>query len=97
MIRKNNKGIISYLLFAAVIIIILAVSLRGLIDGGDGVTYSEMIGHFDRLEVSQFDLNLGSGSLEYMLKGDDTLYTYKVPAVSAFYNELFGEGNNFEG
>ncbi len=97
MIRKNNKGIISYLLFAAVIIIILAVSLRGLIDGGDGVTYSEMIGHFDRLEVSQFDLNLGSGSLEYMLKGDDTVYTYKVPAVSAFYNELFGEGNNFEG
>ncbi len=97
MIKKNNKGIISYILFAAVIIIILTVSLRGLMKPGETVTYSEVIGHFDRLEVSEFSLNLGSGSLEYKLLGDDTVHSYKAPSVSAFYNELFGEGNHFEG
>lgn len=97
MIKKNNRGLISYLLFAVVIIIILMVSLRGLLNNGDDTTYSEVIGYFDRLEVSEFKLNLGSGTLEYVLRGDSTVYTYKVPSVSAFYNELFGEGNHFEG
>ena len=97
MIHKNSKGLISYLIFAAVIIIILVVSLRGLLNTSETIPYSEVIGYFDRLEVSEFSLNLGSGSLKYVLRGDETVYTYKVPNVSIFYSELFGEGNHFEG
>ena len=97
MIHKNSKGLLSYLLFATLIIVILVVSLRGLLSSADAPTYSEIIGHFDRLEVSEFKLNLGSGSLEYILKNDDTVYNYKVPSVSAFYNELFGDGNHYDG
>ena len=97
MIHKNSKGLLSYLLFATLIIVILVVSLRGLLSSADAPTYSEIIGHFDRLEVSEFKLNLGSGSLEYVLKNDDTVYNYKVPSVSAFYNELFGDGNHYDG
>ncbi len=97
MIHKSSKGLLSYALLAAVIIIILVVGLRGLLSDTNAVPYSEVMGHFDRLEVSEFRLNLGSGSLEYVLRGDDTVYTYKVPNVSIFYAELFGEGSSFEG
>ena len=98
MIKRNSpKGLLSYVIFAAVIIIILIVGLRGLLSPPDDTTYSEVIGYFDRLEVSEFELNLGSGSLKYVLRGEDTAHTYKVPNVSIFYAELFGDGNHFEG
>lgn len=97
MNRKPPKGVISYFLTAAVIILILIIGLRGLLATDDPADYSEIIGHFDRLEVSEFSLNLGSGALEYKLRGDDTLYKYKVPNVGLFYEELFGEGNDFAG
>ena len=79
------------------ILVILFVSLRGLLSSSENTPYSEIIGHFDRLEVSEFTLNLGSGALEYHLRGDDTKYSYKVPNVSLFYAELFGDNNTFEG
>lgn len=97
MNRKPTKGLLSYFLFAALIIIILVVGLRGLLATEETPDYSEVIGHFDRLEVSEFSLNLGSGALKYKLRGDDTVYSYKVPNVSLFYAELFGDSNDFEG
>lgn len=97
MIHKDSKGLLTYFLLAAVIIVILVVSLRGLLSSSETPAYSEVIGHFDRLEVSEFTLNLGSGSLQYKLRGDDTVYSYKVPNVSIFYAELFGEDSGFEG
>ena len=97
MLHKDSKGLLTYFLLAAVIIVILVVSLRGLLSSAETPAYSEVIGHFDRLEVSEFTLNLGSGSLQYKLRGDDTVYSYKVPNVSIFYAELFGEDSGFEG
>ena len=97
MNRKATRGLLSYCLFAALIIIILVVGLRGLLSSDETPDYSEVIGHFDRLEVSEFSLNLGSGALRYKLRGDDTVYSYKVPNVSLFYAELFGDSNDFEG
>lgn len=87
----------SYLLLAALIIVIIGFSLRSLLVPQEEVTYSNVIGYFDNLEVSEFKLNLGSGNLEYKLRGEDTTYKYKVPSVSIFYNELFGENCQFEG
>lgn len=97
MNRKSTKGLVTYVLFAALIIIILIIGLRGLMAPEDTTNYSDVIAHFDNLEVSEFSLNLGSGALEYKLRGDDTVYKYKVPNVGLFYNELFGEENDFEG
>ncbi len=97
MNRKASKGLVSYILFAALIIIILVVGLRGLMASDSTTNYSDVIAHFDNLEVSEFSLNLGSGALKYKLRGDDAEYEYKVPNVGLFYNELFGEENDFEG
>lgn len=97
MNRKTPRGLFSYLLLASLIIIIMIVGLRGLMSPSEEINYSDVIAHFDNLEVSEFSLNLGSGALEYKLRGDDTVYKYKVPNVGLFYNELFGEENDFEG
>ncbi|MBQ8967997.1 MAG: ATP-dependent zinc metalloprotease FtsH [Ruminococcus sp.] len=57
----------------------------------DEVQYSEVMGHFDRLEVAEFQLDLGSGELKYKLKEDlETELNYKVPNVSLFVNEVLG-------
>ena len=50
---------------------------------------------FDSLNVSQFELDLGSGQLKYKLKGEDKVYSYTVPNVSLFANEVLG-GENAE-
>lgn len=97
MNRKTPRGLLSYLVLALLIIIIMIVGLRGLMTPEESINYSDVIAHFDNLEVSEFSLNLGSGALMYKLRGDDTVYKYKVPSVGLFYNELFGEENDFEG
>ena len=57
----------------------------------DEVKYSEVMGHFDALEVSEFQLDLGSGELKYKLKdAPDEEKIYKVPNVSLFVNEVLG-------
>ena len=45
---------------------------------------------FDSLNVSQFELDLGSGQLKYKLKGEDKVYSYTVPNVSLFANDVLG-------
>ena len=52
--------------------------------------YSEIMEQFDSLNVSQFELDLGSGQLKYKLKGEDKVYSYTVPNVSLFANEVLG-------
>ena len=37
--------------------------------------YSEIMEQFDSLNVSQFELDLGSGQLKYKLKGEDKVYS----------------------
>ncbi len=100
MLHSNNKGYrtpLSYILLAALILVIVFIGFRGLFSPEEMPDYSEVIGHFDNLEVAEFSLNLGSGKLEYRLIGEEETHVYKVPNVSIFYAELFGEGNHFEG
>ena len=57
----------------------------------DEAKYSEVMGHFDALEVSEFQLDLGSGELKYKLKdAPDEEKNYKVPNVSLFVSEVLG-------
>lgn len=53
-------------------------------------TYSEVVGYFQDNKVSEFSLDLGSGQLNYKLKGEtgkdgkEKVNTYKVPHVGLF-------------
>lgn len=50
--------------------------------------YYQIVQYFDKDQVSEFTLNLTSGTLKYKLKGDDTKWQYKVPNVSVFVDDV---------
>ncbi len=83
-------------MISALIIGGLVFMLGRLGGSGDEKSYSEIMTYFDDLRVSEFDLDLGSGELTYKLDGEKTEYTYDVPNVSLFVNEVLGEeGQNY--
>ncbi len=94
MKSNKNRGLLAYLAFAIVIIIIMLVAFNSLASSADKPTYSDVLGYFDNLQVTEFKFDLGTGKLEYKLEGSDKTLTYKVPNVNAFYNEIFGNGEN---
>ncbi|MBR2085605.1 MAG: ATP-dependent zinc metalloprotease FtsH, partial [Oscillospiraceae bacterium] len=52
-------------------------------------TYSEIMQHFDDLEVTQYTLDLGTGELKMKLQ-DETEIEYEVPNVQIFKEETEG-------
>ena len=95
----NGKTLLIYLLVSVAIIFGLVYMLTSLSSGSSDKKYSEVMSQFDNLEVSEFELDLGSGQLKYKLNTDDSdkTYTYTVPNVSLFANEVLGgeEAENY--
>lgn len=80
-----------YLIVSIFIITGLVYMLMGMSTKNDDTKYSKVMAEFDSLNVSYFELDLGSGELTYKLKGDDKKeYSYTVPNVSLFANEILG-------
>lgn len=73
----------------------MVVGLKSIASSVATPDYSEVIAYFDNYQVSEFTLNLGSGELTYRLEGQDVYYSYEVPNVSVFYDELFGDDRNY--
>lgn len=88
--NNNGKTLLIYLLVSVVIICGLVYMLTSMSTKSSDKKYSEIMEQFDSLNVSQFELDLGSGQLKYKLKGEDKVYSYTVPNVSLFANEVLG-------
>lgn len=91
---KKNKmsGVVIYFLII-ILLIVGVVSVLNLAGGTNRSTikkYSEVIAEFDNLNVSAYELDLGSGSLRYQLKseGEEKIYSYSVPNVNIFINDI---------
>lgn len=92
--KKNRlQGVIIYFLIAILLIFGLVYMLN--VAGGSKkstASYSQVITEFDNLNVSAYELDLGSGVLKYYLKGDkqvrENLKTYTVPNVNIFINDI---------
>jgi len=85
---KKNKGIFTYLLIIFVAIgCIWFVSSR-LSKNADKKNYSEIMVEFDNYNVSEYEIDLGTGELNYKLRGDDKEYKYEVPNVSLFMEDI---------
>lgn len=96
--NKNSgfKSLWIYLLISGAILFGLIYLLSNLSGGGEEKPYSEIMTYFDDMRVSEYELDLGSGELTYKLDGKDEEYTYEVPNVSLFVNEVLGEeGSNY--
>lgn len=88
--NNNGKTLLIYLLVSVAIICGLVYMLTSMSTKSSDKKYSEIMEQFDSLNVSQFTLDLGSGQLKYKLKGEDKVYSYTVPNVSLFANEVLG-------
>lgn len=88
--NNNGKTLLIYLLVSVAIIFGLVYMLTSMSTKSSDKKYSEIMEQFDSLNVSQFELDLGSGQLKYKLKGEDKVYSYTVPNVSLFANEVLG-------
>lgn len=88
--NNNGKTLLIYLLVSVAIICGLVFMLTSMSTKSSDKKYSEIMEQFDSLNVSQFELDLGSGQLKYKLKGEDKVYSYTVPNVSLFANEVLG-------
>ncbi|MDE5563663.1 MAG: ATP-dependent zinc metalloprotease FtsH [Oscillospiraceae bacterium] len=86
---KKSRGFVAYLLVAAVLIFLAAYTLPRLNTKKPEFTYSEIMAHFDNLEVTQYTLDLGTGELKLTLE-DETEISYTVPNVQIFKEETEG-------
>ena len=88
--NNNGKSLLVYLLVSLVIIGGLVYFLTSMSSNNTSTKYSEIMGYFDKLEVSEFELDLGSGKMKYKLKDNNEVKSYTVPNVSIFAQEVLG-------
>lgn len=92
--KKNRlSGVVIYFLIIILLIVgvVSVLSLAGGNSRGIAKRYSEVIAEFDNLNVSAYELDLGSGALRYQLKSEGDsgkVYSYSVPNVSIFINDI---------
>ncbi len=89
MTPKKSRGIVAYLMVAVLLIFLAAWMLPRLNQKKPEYTYSQIMQHFDDLEVTKYTLDLGTGELKLTLKGDKEI-EYEVPNVSIFKEETEG-------
>ena len=87
MTPKRSRGIVAYLVIAALLIFLAAYMLPQLNKKEPEYTYSQIISHFDNLEVTDYTLDLGTGELKLKLKDSNEEVTYSVPNVSIFLSD----------
>ena len=90
--KKSNKTLIIALVSILIIAIIggLVYMLTSMSSNNSDTPYSEVMQYFDNLQVSEFELDLGSGKMKYKLKDSNEVKSYTVPNVSIFANEVLG-------
>lgn len=77
-----------YILIPLMMVIGIAIASQQSGNRSAEAKYYQIVQYFDKNQVSEFTLNLTSGTLKYKLKGDDTKWQYKVPNVSVFVDDI---------
>ena len=87
---KKNKvfAILPYILIPLMMVIGIAIASQQSTNRSSEAKYYQIVQYFDKDQISEFSLNLTSGTLKYKLKGDDTKWQYKVPNVSVFIDDV---------
>ena len=96
MKKNSGKSLLIYLAVSALVIFGLIYALTNFTSKQSDVNYSQIMEYFDNLQVKEYEFDLGTGKLTYILKGTDKEEVYTVPNVSLFVNEVLGvEGENY--
>ncbi len=87
MTPKKNKGVLIYVAVIVLIIFSITWIWPYLFSNNKDVKYSEIIGHFDNYEVTNYTFDLGTGELILQLKGNEEKTKYTVPHVDLFLQD----------
>ena len=88
-LSQNFKSAIIYILIPVILIGIVMMMTSG--KKNTDAKYSEIVGLFRTNQVSEFEIDLGSGSMTYKLfkdKKSDAPKTYAVPSVPYFLDDI---------
>lgn len=88
MTPKKNKGILTYLLIIFIAIGCIYFVSTKLSKNSGKKSYSEIMVEFDNYNVSEYEIDLGTGDLTYKLRGDSKQHKYEVPNVSIFMEDI---------
>ena len=92
--QKKSRGTLIYILIIVFLVIGLITILNSVTPRAETESYSSVMEHFDKLEVSGYTLDLNSGELRYKLRGSETVNVYHIPYISLFISDIYG---NFDG
>ncbi len=88
---NNNANKIKQFLPFIILPLVMILLISFFVTGGENkkdITYYDIVEMFVNNEVSEYTLNLGSGVLEYKLRGDDHKYKYTVPNINMFNQDI---------
>ena len=85
--KKNFKNVLLYI-GIPIVLIIAVLSVSKLTKKAAETKYSEIVNMIINNEVSEFNLNLYSGDLDYVKREDGKKYSYTVADPSIFYNDV---------
>ncbi|MBR5372494.1 MAG: AAA family ATPase, partial [Oscillospiraceae bacterium] len=78
----------TYVIVALLFIMAIWLLLPSLTSNTHTKQYSDILSLFDSCKVSEYTLDLGSGELKYKLSGEEKIYSYEVPSVTLFVQDV---------
>ena len=96
--KPSSRGLAVYLALLAAFLL-MATMLFSQGPTQSLIKYSEVLGYFENGQVSEFDLNLGSGEMQMTveLKNQRTTVNYRVPNVSLFLEDIRDDIESYNG
>lgn len=85
--NKNLKNVLLYLCIPLVLIVAFVIASQATKQTVQ-TKYYEIVEQVKANEISEFELNLYSGDLTYVLRSDGKTYHYTVADASIFYNDV---------
>lgn len=86
MKKRNWKILIPYIAIPLCFIAVMYFFYGN--NTGKSVKYYQIVEYFDKGQVTEYELNLSSGSLVYKLSGEETAKKYTVPNVNLFLSDV---------
>ena len=84
---KNIKNLILYIGIPIVLVLSIATVMFSL-NRQSEKKYYEIVNMVINNEISEYELNLYSGELKYVMRADGKTYSYTVADPSIFYNDV---------
>lgn len=86
MKKRNWKILIPYIVIPLCFIVFMYFYYGN--STGKSVKYYQVVEYFDKDQVTEYELNLSSGSLVYKLNGEEEAKKYTVPNVNLFLSDI---------